>query len=626
MLTFESKIYKLEDNFFNNTFNIPIYQRLYVWREIQVSTLIDDLLKAYNNSKDKIYYLGGIVVVEKNNKFDLIDGQQRFTTLKILINILGDDSLKLDFSIREYVWKDYKDLEQSDNADIQRMIVAKNILSNKLEECNNISNFDKKDFLKYLIEKVSLVVTKVPEHTDLNKLFELINGRGEQLQQHEILKAKILSKISDKNKKKFGMIWDICANMDEYIDINIKNSLMKEDKKISWGDYFNKYQQLDFYNLLLNFKFKTIENKSDNSIFEIIKGDYKKPRQSIENKVDDSSHQYFSIISFPLFLLYTLVSFYKNDFLKKMEGKKIEFKDSNLIKLFEATFLDELEKLDKKSADIKSEEFIKNLFDFRTLFDKWIIKNKKDIGDLSNYTAHKISKVNKIISNNKTSKTINTVSDSSDLALLQSMLYHSHTRNTQEWIIPFLSCIKDNIKDNLTLLKKIDNYLYSQIDNNGTILDRSINVNQDMDPIDYYPSISKYLTCKPESYHHFTHYWFYKMDWIIYCTWKEKPDNFKFTARNSIEHISPQTKDKNNRIDNIVTETYGNSFGNLALISISQNSSFSNKGFIEKMGKFKEEKIPNLKMSLIYDNEIWGDTNCKEHLDNCLELVEKYYK
>ena len=68
-------------------FNIPIYQRLYVWGEDQVLTLLNDLANAYEGG-EYIFFLGATVLVEQHVKegrcFDLIDGQQRFTTLWLL--------------------------------------------------------------------------------------------------------------------------------------------------------------------------------------------------------------------------------------------------------------------------------------------------------------------------------------------------------------------------------------------------------------------------------------------------------------------------------------------------------------------------------------------------------------
>ena len=63
----------------NICFNIPIYQRLYVWKELQVNKLLEDIYDAYSRDEDN-YYLGGVITYSNGKKLDLIDGQQRFTT------------------------------------------------------------------------------------------------------------------------------------------------------------------------------------------------------------------------------------------------------------------------------------------------------------------------------------------------------------------------------------------------------------------------------------------------------------------------------------------------------------------------------------------------------------------
>ena len=93
----ESRLYSLEAIVKESPdwhFNIPIYQRLYVWGEDQVLTLLNDLVNAYERDED-IFFLGGTLLVDKlggrgqqsggrGRHFDLIDGQQRFTTLWLL--------------------------------------------------------------------------------------------------------------------------------------------------------------------------------------------------------------------------------------------------------------------------------------------------------------------------------------------------------------------------------------------------------------------------------------------------------------------------------------------------------------------------------------------------------------
>jgi len=79
-------------------FAVPIYQRLYVWGEDQVKTLMEDLLSAFEE-KHELVFLGGTLVVEclpqggKEPVLELIDGQQRFTTLW-LISLIWPTNLR----------------------------------------------------------------------------------------------------------------------------------------------------------------------------------------------------------------------------------------------------------------------------------------------------------------------------------------------------------------------------------------------------------------------------------------------------------------------------------------------------------------------------------------------------
>lgn len=611
---FNAKILTVTEIFENN-FNIPVYQRLYVWETIQIETLWHDLYSAFEHNENETYYLGGIVTVENKGRFDLIDGQQRFTTLSILRDVLGDtlDKNKLNFDIREGVWDEFNRGE-SDNDDIRRMINAKQIFFKKSKEVGN----KKEDFKNFVNECIKINFITVPSNADLNKIFELLNGRGEQLQQHEILKAKILAKVADECKKPYGKIWDMLANMDDFLEVNIRKSL-----NITWKDYFNKNRDdnLNFRQLATNPDDESGGTSDDGlSISKIVKNNkYITTNILDDNEDDELDTRYLSIVSFSTFLLYALVAQQNDKYFTK--GIIVQFKETNLIKIFDKFVEDEN----------FCKNFIKFLFDFRVDFDKYIIKNEVKIDDKSNDTNHQISVVSKneyTYKNKKNvSKQIKEKDKSGDLALLQSMLYHAHTRQTQEWIIPFLNNMalinKPTVIKALRLLKNIDNKVYSQIKVEDTVLKRAsgFKIEESKFSTD---GIIQYLEKTPDNYHHFSRYWFYKMDWIIYCLKKDEIDNFKFTARNSIEHISPQTENKTNTDKGIGDFEYG--FGNLTLVSVSQNSSFSNKSFGEKKEYFKNSVIKNLKMSLIIENGSWTNEKCGEHLTECINLVKKYFE
>ncbi|WP_084274691.1 DUF262 domain-containing protein [Nitratiruptor tergarcus] len=93
---FSKKEYKLLKEY---KFEIPLYQRPYAWKTEEVETLLNDILE----NKDQDYFLGTLVVdAIKSNKYELIDGQQRLTTLYLIAVIFGyRDAIDIDYQIRE---------------------------------------------------------------------------------------------------------------------------------------------------------------------------------------------------------------------------------------------------------------------------------------------------------------------------------------------------------------------------------------------------------------------------------------------------------------------------------------------------------------------------------------------
>ena len=82
-------------------YKIPNYQRQYGWSNDELDALWDDLYEAYKNQTEKndCYFLGSIVVVNNGKGYyELIDGQQRITTLMILMNVLVKDFPKINFN------------------------------------------------------------------------------------------------------------------------------------------------------------------------------------------------------------------------------------------------------------------------------------------------------------------------------------------------------------------------------------------------------------------------------------------------------------------------------------------------------------------------------------------------
>ena len=81
----------------NILLSIPVYQRLFVWGEEQINKLLEDLYNASLMTSPRNYYIGAITIWQRNDKsckediWEIVDGQQRLTTLTILFSVLADN-------------------------------------------------------------------------------------------------------------------------------------------------------------------------------------------------------------------------------------------------------------------------------------------------------------------------------------------------------------------------------------------------------------------------------------------------------------------------------------------------------------------------------------------------------
>ena len=199
-------------------FRIPLYQRPYAWEEIQVIQFLEDLYDSCinDNLSKQNYYIGILSVASIDDDpevFDLIDGQQRITTLMLIGKVA-----------RQYhnAWADFLsdrlDLYGRDddkkylNDDVKDKCNPKMLATAELVEkfFNNKSVTAQKEFSKYIYEHAAFFLSKLPSSyslLDKNQQFVRMNNRGKQLEKHEILKVQLLSQIDDKDEK-YTNIWN----------------------------------------------------------------------------------------------------------------------------------------------------------------------------------------------------------------------------------------------------------------------------------------------------------------------------------------------------------------------------------------------------------------------------------
>ena len=244
-------------------YQIPDYQRPYSWDKENISDLIDDLVSAFSRNHDENYFCGSIVLVENNhdNRFDVIDGQQRITTftiiacvfrdlyeetlgkkaLKYISNSIQDEyeesKRKLRFLTNEKYQVDFESdvlrkIEFIDFKNVERELKKKKYLANAhyvnqffTEKVKN-ENINVEDFIIWFYENVVLAVITCPSQDSAIQIFNVLNDRGMPLSSIDILKSSLMVKLSSKeDMSAFKSKWEnIIANL-KFAELDIDSML-----------------------------------------------------------------------------------------------------------------------------------------------------------------------------------------------------------------------------------------------------------------------------------------------------------------------------------------------------------------------------------------------------------------
>ncbi len=427
---------------------IPLYQRNYSWGKAEVRQLLDDVKDmalqhkessqtTEDKEKSSSYYLGSLVVSQRTSgEYELIDGQQRFTTLTIILaaikatlsggKIIGADKLKdspvsealavlldpvkklkqnLRFESRPESQQAIKDLFErhvsfESNCRVSTITSAYQEVKKFLKELTapsaKQSDSEKKtlpllDFVQYLLEHTKLLRTPVPKETDLNHYFEIMNNRGEQLEKHEILKAQLMGMLkgSDSESDKplslsqeqtgFAQIWDACAEMDRYLVMSFESKrriLLFGENMDRWPDNFAAACST------LIKKTNETDNTSERTENDLefvpslsLKALIEKPEFTSKAKRHDKSYQgaFTGIINFPNFLLQVLRVWSGTE--NKQSDHTPQLCLDTDITLDDKKLLDAFESI-KTAEQVRS--FAHILLVCRLLLDRYVIKRKSD--------------------------------------------------------------------------------------------------------------------------------------------------------------------------------------------------------------------------------------------------------
>mgnify|MGYP003082092183 CR=1 FL=1 len=655
---------------------IPIYQRNYDWGEREALQLLEDISdyaqKNKEQNKKQPYYIGSAVVFLRTahgeTYFETIDGQQRLTTLTILACLLKHQKKAGWFEKPNLSYDHRKEADEalmmlvngqlSQHPSAQNIVSVYRLLEKHLQPMLTAKELDLETFADYLFEKVIILRIPVPQDTQLNHYFEIMNTRGEQLEKHEVLKAVLMGKLAPKEHHLFHLIWEACSDMSAYVQMNFSVDM----RNVLFNDTWSKLRVESFDEGFFDKLYKALPQKESGNTTNVEDGaphtleslftdannheSYDLPSDGNADK--GKSERFGSIINFPNFLLQVLkVCYHDSPFYQKAVDAQIRLDDKALIPIFQAV-LSSLGTEEEKRGFVKY--FIMQLLLLRTLYDRYVIK-REYVNGTESWSLKKL----KYDTNHKTGSYVNTFSSSNkaedaepesdkgkEIRLLEAMfhvsaptqiykhwlnavLYHVHTTNPIE---------ADSLRNRLYDLARcymLDVYLAKDGKKHSfeEIVYRKEGKPQNhIDDIDW-GAINQ--GCNVQNFI-FNFY-----DFIL---WREKSgqdeklgqddksvqhDKFDFTYRTSVEHFYPQKPMPGYEP---LPPEYLNSFGNLCLISSGMNSKFSNNmpkakydnfGSSEEMRSALSLKLQEM-MERVKDGE-WEIEQIKAHYEEAQERI-----
>ncbi|MFS1161633.1 DUF262 domain-containing protein [Aeromonas salmonicida] len=654
---------------------VPMYQRNYAWGEGEITQLLQDVLdyqqKSVGAKGPQTYYIGTLVVFARDDGcFEVIDGQQRFTTLSLLANWLKHhaiysvdmswyQTINLAFESRpisshtfEHLWQGVAPHDLRGSAFNEGLVNGFELIGKALLDLG-LLGARLTAFCDYLFTHVQISRIEVPKDTDLNHFFEAMNNRGEQLEKHEVIKARLmetLNKIPEDDTRHYSIyaltkVWDACANMERYIQYGFtpdeRHRLFGEK---DWGQFVPR----DFAHLLDLLRSSNAADSAGKSratvvsqgrtLLAILQDERLDGAQEVEEE-SAGSERFNSVINFSNFLLHVLRLVSR----EPMNTEGVPLDDKQLVDQFE------LRVIRQPDPVAAVQRFIYGLLKSKYLFDQFIIKREfaggKDGWSLKRLRWHEES-----------ASYPNTFGMHEDgfagvnrqiLMLLSAFHVSTPIQVYKHWLNGALRYLFDNCHpDQPVEAGAYLSYLESQA--RRFVFQRFLA--PDEERASYYQMLYLDNSLLPtikvdESWHEViktklcfgyidNNFIFNFLDYLLWVTnrnqYKDRDmelyRRFEFTFRSSVEHFSPQ-----HPMDGYkpVEQSALHSFGNLCLISHSKNSRLSNFQPQQKQEHFEaslaNNQIDSLKLfemiRLMKEKGRWQEDEIAEHQEQMLQVL-----
>ncbi|HBC3964203.1 TPA: DUF262 domain-containing protein [Vibrio parahaemolyticus] len=620
---------------------IPIYQRNYAWGATEIEQLIQDISDAAGliTQSDEIviakqakYYLGSLVVYQRtthshqsNVVYETIDGQQRHTTLSILLaylkhqQVLEESNLEgldinLTFDSRPKSSRALDDIytgRTNGESEEPNIHAAFNIIQRYFKTRGLDTEPKTKQFFEYLLNNVTILRVVVPPKTDLNHYFEIMNNRGEQLEKHEVLKAEFMATLAnDEERDCFSTIWDACANMTRYTQMGFQSDLRKEIFGTDWQ--------------MMPTSFEVIQEKHTSkqqiqdamTLREIISN--KAPSSNFDDEEREKEERFGSVIDFSNFLLHVLKLM--------LTEEDVSLDDKKLIDSF----------ISKDNClKVEAKAFVYGLLKYRILFDSYVIK--PDQGDEKRKWSLLRLKAYQNGTNRLSPEYPNAFSSDQNekVRMILAMFHVSNPAPVyKRWLNEVLTILSRNTQQDAKLI--LDGEVY--LNELECLSDRYFKAITDGRSLEYSKD-------NPGVLHQGTgvqNFVFNRLDYLLWLKLKNNEcvgggnkkeiqrhfENFEFAlGRSSVEHYFPQID-----LAGVPAKELGmedvDRFGNLCLISPSSNSRLNNNYPDGKKSFYQDHnRTESLKQAIMMSYENWkpltdqGRKNIEDHERAMIEIL-----
>ena len=284
---------------------IPPYQRAYSWTESECEELFEDLKTAFLKNKKEGYFLGNLVLATAlRDEYEVIDGQQRLTTLIMLLKVLSafdSDNKKLkntiwilddrtytiieqrvktnifiekdSLSFNEVLYENYQYEKPKDKKDKFKTNIY--FFYEKIKEFISQDGNDIKDFIDFILYDVSLL----PIYTEAEnsakarekalKIFETMNNRGMPLDDSDIFKSNLYYMANRENEtEEFINSWKIFDERCEAINEKLKLRVFKIYSYITRGEQGIKSSEIGLRDFFEKMDYSPFKKKTYKEILD----------------------------------------------------------------------------------------------------------------------------------------------------------------------------------------------------------------------------------------------------------------------------------------------------------------------------------------------------------------------